>query len=630
MTSRLHGGNAADVLLCAMPFGILATPSLALGLLQASLAPLPVRTRQRYFSFRFARLLGFDAYQAIARRWGTGHDELGEWIFAQALFPGHDLDKDRYVDGILRNPAPEHRPFLARTPEPLVSAVLEARRLAEPFLEACLRDVEKHRARIVGFTCLFQQRLASLGLARLLKERSPDTFVVFGGVDCEGVRGEEIVRQFPFVDAVVSGPGETVFPEIVSRVLEGRSVAGIEGVTTPAGGGLASAARGRADAPGSVDLDTLPLPAFDDYFADFDASGLELPIPVYLSLETSRGCWWGQKSHCAFCSINGSNLAYRSKSPARVVHEVEHFALRYPGKRIVMTDSILDPRHLDHAIPKLAQRGFPLEVQYETRATLSKQHLRQLRAAGVSTIQPGIESLSTPILRLMRKGTSLLDNIRVLKWGKELGLSVYWNILVGFPGEPREAYSAMERLVPLLTHLQPPQRFRVIEVGRYSPLFEEAETFGLTEIAPSPAYAFIYPFEPTVRRNLATYFTYRYQSPQDVEEYTRGLGDCVSAWWQTHATSELSVVHEAERSLVRDRRASASGEAVVLEGLEHVLLRACDDIRGRRALGETAAAERGGPVSRGELECALMSLEQRGLMVSEGGRHLGLAVVATG
>jgi hypothetical protein len=89
-------------------------------------------------------------------------------------------------------------------------------------------------------------------------------------------------------------------------------------------------------------------------------------------------------------------------------------------------------------------------------------------------------------------------------------------------------------------------------------------------------------------------------------------------------------VHEAERSLVRDRRDAASAEVVVLEGLEHILLRACDDIRGVRALGEAAAAERGGPVSPGELECALGSLEQRGLMVSEGGRHLSLAVVATG
>ena len=75
--------GTTDVLLVNMPFGILVTPSLGLGLLQASLERLPgVTSRQRYFALSFCEKLGFDDYQAIANRWGSGHEELGDWVFA--------------------------------------------------------------------------------------------------------------------------------------------------------------------------------------------------------------------------------------------------------------------------------------------------------------------------------------------------------------------------------------------------------------------------------------------------------------------------------------------------------------------------------------------------------------------
>lgn len=38
-------------------------------------------------------------------------------------------------------------------------------------------------------------------------------------------------------------------------------------------------------------------------------------------------------------------------------------------------------------------------------------------------IQPGIESLSTPTLKLMEKGVSLLQNVRLLSWCAEIGIS---------------------------------------------------------------------------------------------------------------------------------------------------------------------------------------------------------------
>ena len=49
------------------------------------------------------------------------------------------------------------------------------------------------------------------------------------------------------------------------------------------------------------------------------ANGLEssaslATVPTVL-IETSRGCWWGDRDrHFMFCGLNGATMAYRSKS----------------------------------------------------------------------------------------------------------------------------------------------------------------------------------------------------------------------------------------------------------------------------------------------------------------------------
>ena len=92
-------------------------------------------------------------------------------------------------------------------------------------------------------------------------------------------------------------------------------------------------------------------------------------------------------------------------------------------------------------MPELASRSLGVSLFYEVRPNLGKEQLRRLRDAGVRHIQPGIESFSDPVLRLVRKGTSALQNIQLLKWCKELGIEPIWNLLWGFPGEPPEEYA---------------------------------------------------------------------------------------------------------------------------------------------------------------------------------------------
>ena len=132
-----------------------------------------------------------------------------------------------------------------------------------------------------------------------------------------------------------------------------------------------------------------------------------------------------------------------------------------------------------------------MELFYEVKANLKKAQVRLLRDAGVRVIQPGIESFSNDVLARMRKGVRGLQNIQLLKWCKEFGITPQWNLLWGFPHEPPEEYARMAALLPLLTHLTPPQTASAIRIDRFSPNFDRAEALGFADVQPFaglPAY----------------------------------------------------------------------------------------------------------------------------------------------
>ena len=192
-----------------------------------------------------------------------------------------------------------------------------------------------------------------------------------------------------------------------------------------------------------------------------------------------------------FCGLNGSNMAFRSKSANRSLEELDYLTKRYPDKPVSVVDNILDMRYFKDFIPRLTERATPLELFFEVKANLRKEQVRQLRAAGVTMIQPGIESLSDPILKLMKKGVKAIQNIQLLKWCKEIGMRAEWNILWGFPQEPAEEYERMAHMIPLISHFQPPISASPLRLDRFSPNYDTSEQMGFKNVRPYPSYNYI-------------------------------------------------------------------------------------------------------------------------------------------
>ena len=170
-------------------------------------------------------------------------------------------------------------------------------------------------------------------------------------------------------------------------------------------------------------------------------------------------------------------MSFRSKSPERVLDELASQAKRYRSFRFEAVDNIMDTAYLTKLFPVLVENEMGYEIFYEVKASLRREQLKLMAQAGVTHIQPGIESLSSNVLRLMRKGIRAIQNVNLLRWAQYYDIHVDWNLLWGFPGETEQDYAEQATAIPHLLHLRPPSSANRIWLERFSPLFTEPDTF---------------------------------------------------------------------------------------------------------------------------------------------------------
>lgn len=596
------------VLLLSMPYGSLERPSMGLGLLQAQLHRRGIPCDTRYLAIDFAELVGVEDYVWLS-------SELpytafaGDWLFTEALYGPRPAADAAYVDEVLRSEWQLGDAQIAR--------LLRLRAACKPFLERCLTSVPWSRYDVVGFTSTFEQNIASLALARRVKERHPGAYVVFGGANWEGEMGQELHRRFAFVDAVCSGEADDSFPALLDAIDAGASPAGVRGVVYREHG------RTVTTGPAALvrDLDGLPLPDFDPWIAD--RAPIAEHVPAVMLLETGRGCWWGAKSHCTFCGLNGGSLAFRSKSPERALAEIRHLLDRYGIELFSAVDNILDMGYFRSLLPELAAQPHGATFFYEVKANLSAEQVALLAAAGVMMVQPGVESLSDHVLKLMGKGTSALQNVALLKWCREHGVRPEWNVLYGFPGETAHDYEEMAALIDDIWFLDAPSGCGPVRMDRFSPYHENPAAYDMVNVRPLAPYRHLYPFEHDALMRVAYYFDYDHADGRKPLDYAAPVVERIGRWNTDDARGGLWVMHEGDNRLVMDERPGSGPRGMRLYGWQATAYDACDRARTVAGLVRTPGLARvGTKVLSGFLDACVANR----IMVRSGERYLALAV----
>lgn len=599
------------VLLLNMPFVSLSRPALGISLLKARLGEEGIICDVGYANLLFAELFGMEAYDLIDNKLSLALFP-GDWLFAQFAFSQH-LDLKSYTETLRANCDGQEN----------FDVVMKLRQDIGTYLKTCLEHWDFQSYEVIGFTTTFQQNLASLVLAGMIRERFPKQVLVFGGANCEGEMGIQLHKSFQWIDYVCSGESDFSFPELVKRLAAGQPINDLPGLVYRAEG------QSCVTQPNDSvhDLDVLPDPDFHDYFEALEKSPLRSEIKPALLIETSRGCWWGAKAHCTFCGLNGNRMTFRAKSAERALAEIERQVERHGIRHFQAVDNIIPKEYFDTLLPMLKDRQLGVSFFYETKANLTRNQVKLLREAGVIAIQPGIESLSTHVLQLMRKGVTTLQNIQLLKWCREYGVEVAWNLLYGFPGETIEDYEKAAAYMSAIHHLRPPGSAKPIRLDRFSPNFDQAASRGIVNIRPFAIYRLVYPFSAAVVPNLAYYFEYDYVDGRKPETFARPVIEQAEKW-KKNSDGNLVKKYDKDGNLILvDSRNGSQSKGFVLKALQRAIYEFCEEIQSKKSIIDMAIKHFGSSDGvEGPLTNFLQSMEDLQLMVREGNRYLSVAV----
>jgi ribosomal peptide maturation radical SAM protein 1 len=316
-------------------------------------------------------------------------------------------------------------------------------------------------------------------------------------------------------------------------------------------------------------------------------SGLAVRPNLLLPLETSRGCWWGEKHHCTFCGLNAEGMKHRRKSPGRFRHEAQAISERYAVSYFFMADNILQANLGNGLLAWNREPNQQLSFFFEIRPTASRKQVAELVEHGVTMVQPGIEHFSTKTLLLMEKNLRGISNIAFLKYAREYGLRPIYNLLCRFPGEDESEYLRLALDLPKLTHLRPPSGVSPIQFHRFSPYHSSAERFGL-KLRPYAGYEMLYPFKEGTLARIAYIFV-RADSdddPADLPSYVAETSRLISDWreYYVEGICTLTWIHAAGGVHIEDRRRAFTPADYHLEDAACHLFYALDEPRSLPAI----------------------------------------------
>jgi anaerobic magnesium-protoporphyrin IX monomethyl ester cyclase len=292
--------------------------------------------------------------------------------------------------------------------------------------EGLRREIARLEPDIVGITSVTATFPSVLQAAHAIKESYPRVLIVLGGPHAT-IMDKQILNEEAAVDIIVRGEGEQTLSELMHHVFNFGNLHEVAGITFRKNEHIIRT----PNRPFIKDLDELPRPAYK-YFPlnKYRISG-RLILPVI----TSRGCPF----QCSFCvdpQMFGSK--FRMRRIKNVVDELEWLRDTHGADGFMPQDDTftLDIERVIELCEEIKRRKLGLPWSCQTRVDhVSKKLLAKMREANCELVHFGVESGSQKILDAMKKGTTVEQNERAIRWAKEVGLPVSISVIIGYPGE---------------------------------------------------------------------------------------------------------------------------------------------------------------------------------------------------
>lgn len=286
---------------------------------------------------------------------------------------------------------------------------------------------------LVGITSVTPSILKAYNTAKLIKELSPNSKIVLGGIHAT-LFPEYTLRECEYVDYVIVGEGEKALLALTNEISS----------PDPLLRNIPSLVYRRNSSiclnPKAALLHPEEFP-FPDYagagLQNFKANPPHFKYHPTYQIIVSRGCPF----HCAFCNayeVHGHKV--RSKPVNKIIQELAYLKEEMGAKGFSFLDSTFTfNKQWTYEFCEAYEKRIKLPWCCITRADqINQDLLKAMKSSGCWQIGFGFESANEKTLKSMNKMTTVKQNAEAIRICQKFGIRVYGNFIIGWPGETYE------------------------------------------------------------------------------------------------------------------------------------------------------------------------------------------------
>ena len=349
---------------------------------------------------------------------------------------------------------------------------------ARPFSDRLIKEyLAKEMPSFIGFSCTTSSFLDGIRVATLAKNILPGIKTVFGGPHVSALK-TRILTDFPEVDFVVVGEGEETLRELLACDGEIDTTLSHYGVIYRDKEGNPHFNGYR---PKSIELDTLPFPAYEKL--DGYPYAYKLPIFNYpqvpnSSCISSRGCPYS----CSYCDRSVFRNSFRYNSAEYLYEHLKYLKDRFHVRHINFYDDqfTFNRKRIETFCRLMIDVPLGMTFNCAVRAEHIDPELAQMmRDAGCWMISLGVETGDEDLLAQHRKNPDLEMLAEKIRMIHKARIRVKGLLMMGLPGETKSSIKKSMNYVFSL----PIDEINVSKFTPFpgTPLYEKAHELGTFE-----------------------------------------------------------------------------------------------------------------------------------------------------
>jgi anaerobic magnesium-protoporphyrin IX monomethyl ester cyclase len=297
--------------------------------------------------------------------------------------------------------------------------------------DGLIERIKRNPADVYGLSVSPVDYATALKAILTIKRTLPKTKIIVGGIT-PTIFPDEF--NFPAIDCIICGEGEVSFVEVLAKMQAGEPVERVVIGKKP-------------------DLDAIPY--IDRYMWEYDRELCCTFAPDQrtpsITMLAGRGCPY----HCTYCQPAENSVfgkPFRIRSVENVIGEMKALHDRHKYKSVTFWDDTFTFKKswvMDFC-DAYEKSGIKASIAACSRADIicrNEDMIKRLSEIGLDWFVIGLESGSQRILDLIKKGTTVSQNVQAANICRKYGIKIFGTYMYGLPTETEADTLATAKMI---------------------------------------------------------------------------------------------------------------------------------------------------------------------------------------